>query len=178
MTAAEPLPRRTTNDRFPHEMPPDAAPGFQGYAPIEWLRKTNISLSDAQKEWADGKLVEVPAGRAWDVVRLPLIEGWETVRHLRNLHLSSGPIMATYDSVEVLVAVGAPDGWDLPETRVLTSGDTIELPPPIVVAPHTCRAKTWIVAPRDLGHLINAADLYSAYAAAMTSVRSTRRYIR
>lgn len=174
MTRTEPLPRqtptRTVGDHIRRADIADAALGVDPYVSLEWLAGTGVHLDDALTAWADSKLVEVPAGGAFDVVRMSRTPGWDAVRHLRAMGAHVGPILHTYRGVEAFVRVGAVAGWDLPGSRVLDSGEVVNLPHPSAVAPHTVQAHSWVVTPRDGLNLTDGADLYGAYAAALVTL--------
>lgn len=161
MSTRPPLPRSIEHDE----------PG--SCTPQEWLRRAGADMTAALEAWTDGKLAEAPAGVAWDVVQLSHGAGWETLRHLRTMQAPLGPILHTSDGVEVLVAVGTATDWDLPDVSVLPAGEVVLLPHPIIIAPNTCHARTWIVAPQHEVVLTDAADLYGAYAAALASLEAT-----
>lgn len=161
---------RTLPDHIRRASLADAALGVDAYAPLDWLAGA-APRTDALTAWADGKLVDVPLGVAFDAVRLPLTPGWPTITYLRQMAAAVGPVLHTVAGVEVLVPVGSADGWDLPDCQVRGAGETARFPHPAVVAPHTRNGCTWIAAPRDELVLTDASDLYGAYAAALTSVR-------
>lgn len=171
MTHTEPLPRRTLPDHIRRATIADAAFGIDAFTPLDWLAKTGASAAETLTAWADGKLVDVEAGTAFDVVTMPFTPGWDTIRHLRSMHATLGPILHTPRGVHALVGVGEAAGWDLPESAVMPAGATASFPHPSVVAPHTRNGCSWIVAPRPEPVLTDVADLYGAYAAALVSVQ-------
>lgn len=100
------------------------------YPVIEWIKRTGASVDETLAAWKDGRLAELPVGRAWDVVRIPTFEGWEVVRQLCALRVALGPVLHTQLGVEVLVPVGSAEDWDCPGSTVLIVGDTIDVPHP------------------------------------------------
>ncbi|MFD3558238.1 hypothetical protein ACFWVU_01000 [Streptomyces sp. NPDC058686] len=145
------------------------------YPVIEWIKRTGASVDETLAAWKAGKLAELPVGRAWDVVRIPTFEGWEVVRQLCALRVTLGPVLHTQLGVEVLVPVGSAEDWDCPGSTVLVVGDTIDVPHPAVVPPHTQNARSWISAPRSEPTLTDAADLYGAYLSATATMTRTNR---
>ncbi|MCC3654285.1 hypothetical protein LIX60_23060 [Streptomyces sp. S07_1.15] len=141
---------------------------------LEWIRRAGGSPGQAAVAWPADELVTVPVGVAWDVVRLPAAEGWRTVHILQNLG-EVGPVLLGPKGVEVMVPVGAVDGWDLPGARVLARAEQVDVPHPRVVAPHTRHRRTWIVPPTAEPAVLTDADaLYGAYAAALATGGSAR----
>ncbi|WP_245654374.1 hypothetical protein [Streptomyces violens] len=170
MAGTPSLPQGAPKSLVQRTMLADVPSEPESFAPLEWLRQTGTDMAAAQEAWADHRLAEAPAGVAWDVVRLTHGVGWETLRHLHTMQAPLGPVLHTSDGVEFLVAVGAADDWDLPDTTVIPAGEIVLLPHPVVIAPNTCHARTWITAPRHDVGLTDAADLYGAYAAALASL--------
>lgn len=174
MTRTEPrqrhTPPRPAGDHIRRAAIADAALGVDPYPPLDWLAGTGVNVADALSTWADAKLLDVPAGRAFDVVRMPLTPGWDSIRHLRSMGAAVGPILHTLRGVEALVRTGSAAGWDLPGAHVLTADEIVNVPHPSVVAPHTANARSWAVAPRNDPTWTDGADLYGAYAAALVTL--------
>ncbi|NJP99867.1 hypothetical protein HCK00_04760 [Streptomyces sp. PLAI1-29] len=110
----------------------------------------------------------MPVGVAWDLVVLPVREGWRAVQILQDLG-EAGPVLLTPQGVSVLVPPGSARGWHLPGARILRRPGTVEAPPPRVTAPHTLCRRSWIVPPDGGGTLSDADALWGAYAAALTA---------
>ncbi|WP_330349689.1 hypothetical protein [Streptomyces sp. NBC_00582] len=146
------------------------AGGFDGFTALDWIRDTETSVTGALAAWDQGELVEVPAGKAWDVVRVPRALGWRTVQQMRQAGTPVGPAQHTPDAVEVLVPVGSAARWELPDAEVLTEGARVAVPHPATVAPRTQMGHTWIVSPQEGGPLTEADLLHEAYAAALATV--------
>ena len=164
-------PRRTAQQRIRRaDLAAAAIGGVNGFTPLDWLRESGASAVASLAAWDSGALVEVPAGHSWDVIRLPRALGWRTVAQMRKVGTPVGPVQHTPTAVEVLVPVGSAVAWDMPESEVLTSGATIAVPHPSMVAPHTQEGHTWIVSPQDCEPLTDADLLCEAYAAALASV--------
>ncbi|MFE2747298.1 hypothetical protein ACFXKX_23720 [Streptomyces scopuliridis] len=170
MSKPESLPRRqahTTNDDIRQASLADAPADFDGFPAVDWVRDTGASVSDTLMKWENGRLAELPVGRAWDVIRLPHPEAWEVVRHLRAIETPVGPVLHYLTYVDFLVPVGSAENFDLPGADVLREGELLLAPHPAVVAPHTQDAMSWLFAPRAESILTDPADLYGAYAAAI-----------
>lgn len=146
------------------------AGGFDGFTALEWIRDAGASVTGALAAWDQGELVEVPAGSAWDVVRVPRALGWKTVQQMRTNGTPVGPVQHTPDGVEVLVPVGSAARWELPDAEVLTEGAIVAVPHPATVAPRTVMGHSWIVSPQEHGPLTEADLLHEAYAAAIAAV--------
>lgn len=174
MTRTEPLPRHTPNrlvgDHTRRATIAEAALGVDAYAPLDWLAGSGASTADALIAWADGKLTDVPAGHAWDVVRMPTTPGWDAIRHLRAMGAEVGPVLHTLRGVEVFVPLGSAADWDLPGATLVAGGEIVGCPHPAVVPPYTRNGASWVVSPRAEPVLTNAADLYGAYAAALVTL--------
>jgi hypothetical protein len=145
------------------------ASGFDGFTALDWLRKTDASVTGALAAWDQGELVEVTVGTAWDVVRLPRALGWKTVQTMRHAGTPVGPAQHTPDGVEVLVPVGSAAEWHLPDAEVLAEGALVAVPHPATVAPRTQQGHSWIVSPQENGPLTDADLLHEAYAAALAA---------
>ena len=178
MTPEHPWKHTRTTDEHVRRARLSDASTHEVFLPINWVRACQVGVRDSLTAWEDGRLAELPVGVGWDIVRLPRTEGWETVRQLRCLRAVLGPVLHTRYGVDVLVPAGSATVFDLPDAAVIGAGETVEVPHPSVIAPHTCHARSWIVPPRDLGGLTESADLYGAYAAALASVRGGRRHLR
>lgn len=173
MTHTEPLRRRTKRtlpDHIRRATIADAALGIDAFTPLDWLAGSKATAADTLAAWADGKLVDVEVGGAFDVVSMPFTPGWDAIRHLRSMHAVIGPVLHTAHGVDALVKVGDAAGWDLPGASVMPAGTAASFPHPSVVAPHTRNGCSWIVAPRPDPVLTDVSDLYGAYAAALVSV--------
>ncbi|MEU2740204.1 hypothetical protein ABZ656_33825 [Streptomyces sp. NPDC007095] len=136
----------------------------------DWISESGASATAALAAWDGGELVELPVGKGWDVVRMPRALGWKAITEMHKNGVTVGPAQHAPDGVDVLVPVGSAAAWDLPDTEVLTEGTTVLLPPPAIVAPHTLKAHTWIVSPKDCGPLTDADMLHEAYAAALAAL--------
>ncbi|WP_026328022.1 hypothetical protein [Streptomyces sulphureus] len=164
-------------DPEPSQAPARPVPGtvtHEASLPIDWIGSAKGSVSDSLMAWANGRLAELPVGLGWDVMRLPGPEGWETVRQVSVQQAALGPVLHTRCGVEFFVPPRSASAGDLPRAVLLGEGETVEVPPPDVVAPRTFRARTWIVPPRCPGGLTEARTLYAAYAAAVAKVRAVR----
>lgn len=159
---------RTTQDRMRRANLADASSGFEGLMPVDWIRDSGASVGDTLVLWDRGELAALPAGRAWDVVRMDRARGWRTVQALRNARAEIGPVLHTETHVEVLVPAGSVTDWDQDGASVLDSGELLPVPPPAIVAPHTLHARSWIVPPGAV--LTDGMALYEAYAAAGVSM--------
>lgn len=172
---AAPRPRHTPGERVRRAMLADgAANGLAGVLPLDWIGHSGASVADTLITWDRGELAELTTGRAWDIVQFPRPAGWETIRHLRALGILLGPVLHEQHHVDVFVAPGAAADWDLEGAAVMPAGEQISVPHPGIVAPHTMRARTWIVPPRGDGWLTDACDLYGAYAAALATLAQQR----
>ncbi|MFG2458174.1 hypothetical protein ACGFWE_14035 [Streptomyces sp. NPDC048523] len=156
-------PRKITDARL-------ASGGFNGFTPLNWVRESGGKPTGALAAWERGELAELPVGKGWDVVRLPRAIGWKVVAHMRAADLAVGPAQHTPDGVDVLVPVGSAAEWHLPDSEVLTEGALVAVPHPATVAPHTLRAHSWIVSPRDGGPLTDADMLHESYAAVLAAL--------
>jgi hypothetical protein len=160
--------RRTAQDRVRRAHLADVAGGFDGLMPVDWIRDSGASVSRTLMQWDQGQLAELPAGIAWDVVRMGRHRGWRTVTALRTATAAVGPVLHTEQHVEVLVPLGSVTDWDQDGATVLGQGEMIALPPPAIVAPHTLNARSWVVPPGT--PLTDGTALYEAYAAAGASL--------
>lgn len=146
------------------------ADGFNGFTPLNWIRETGAAPSAALTTWERGDLVELPAGKAWDVVRLPRALGWKTVTQMRHNGTPVGPVQHTPDGIEVLVPVGSAALWILPDAEVLTEGKSVHVPHPEMIAPHTVHGHTWVISPQQCHPLTDADLLHEAYAATLAAM--------
>ncbi|MFD5838241.1 hypothetical protein ACFWHV_32530 [Streptomyces collinus] len=146
------------------------AGGFNGFTPLNWIRKTGASPSEALTAWDRGDLVELPAGKAWDVVHMPRALGWKTVTQMRHNGTPVGPVQHTPDGVDVFVPVGSAARLELPDVTVLTEGTLVRVPHPALVAPHTQHGHTWIISPQECGPLTAADLLHEAYVATLAAM--------
>lgn len=173
MTTNGALPQRTTKhstqDRIRRANLADAAAGFDGFVPLEWIKNSGARVSDALVAWSKGELAEIPVGVQWDVVRMGRQRGWRTVTALRTAGVTLGPVLHSESHVEMLVPVGSVTHWDQDGATVLGKGAAIHVPHPAVIAPHTKNARSWIVAPEG-SKLTDGNALYEAYAAAGVSM--------
>lgn len=158
MSTRPALPKRTDEDKSKRAEPPSATDGFDAYLPVDWVRRTGANVSDALIAWDCNKLVELPVGIAWDVVQLPRVEGWETIRDMQEQGARLGPILHTQAGIEVFVSVGSAAEWQEPGATVKRSGTTIEVPHPAVIVPHTSNARSWIVTPHGTDPVLTNAD--------------------
>lgn len=171
MTNIEPLRRPPTHaDRERRAAIAEHALGVDSFAPLDWLAETGVTRPETLTAWADGKLIPVQAGAAFDVVLMPTTPGWGAIGHLRAFGADVGPVLHTVRGVLVLVATGTAAGWDLPGSTVLDAGEVVAFPHPSIVAPYTRNGASWVQAPRDGEPLTSASDLYGAYAAALVSI--------
>ncbi|MGW7197564.1 hypothetical protein [Streptomyces chryseus] len=161
-------PRRTTQDRIRRAQIAEAAGGFDGLMPVDWIRDSGASVSQTLALWDQGQLAELPAGKGWDVVRMDRSRGWRTVTALRTADVTIGPVLHTEAYVEVLVPLGSAAGWDQDGASVVAEGELLQVPPPAVVVPHTLRARSWIVPPGRT--LTDGMALYEAFASAGASM--------
>ncbi|MGW2742391.1 hypothetical protein [Streptomyces sp. NPDC001450] len=144
--------------------------GFDGFVVLDWIREVGASVTGALAAWDQGELVDVPVGKAWDVVRMPRALGWKTVTQMRQHGTPVGPVQHTPDGVEVLVKVGSAAEWHLPDAEVLTEGH-IAVPHPATRAPRTQHGHSWIVSPQEGGPFTDADLLHEAYAAALAATQ-------
>lgn len=171
MADATLTPRRTAQDLIRRSSLAEAASAFDGSVPLDWVRNTGTSPTAALAAWSLGNLAELPAGKAWDVIRLPRPIGWESVARMRAAEVTVGPAQLTPDHVELLVPVGSAARWDVPGSTVLTEGDSILVPHPVIIAPRTQMGHSWFVPPRECAPLTDADVLREAYAAALAALR-------
>ncbi|MDG9701846.1 hypothetical protein [Streptomyces sp. DH37] len=152
----------------PHSAPDgrtaSAPPAVDGRPPTGWLDATG-RVPAVLAAWDHGALGEVPAGIAWDVVRIPLPLARETVRGLRAARAPLGPVLSTPLGADFVVAPGSADGWEVTGMSVLGRGTLVLLPHPDAVEPHRVGNRGWIVAPTDRA-LTWGPDLRDAYAGA------------
>lgn len=161
-------PRRTRADRIRRAHLADAASGnYDGYVPLAWIKRTGASVSSVLVAWEDGKLADVPTGKAWDAVRLSCTAGSEAIRQLRTMGVPVGPTLRTPTGVVVLVAAGTANGWNLPTVTILGDGETLRVPHPTMADPHERDGRAWLDVPRDDDVLTDADDLYGAYVTAL-----------
>ncbi|URN11895.1 hypothetical protein LUW77_09095 [Streptomyces radiopugnans] len=80
--------------------------------PTGWLDPTG-RVPAVLAAWEHGALGEVPAGIAWDVVRVPLPLAGETVRRMRAARAPLGPVLSTPLGADFVVALGSADGWEV-----------------------------------------------------------------
>lgn len=142
----------------------EAAAGFDGLVSVGWIASSGASVSGTLALWDQGQLAELPAGIGWDVVRMGRHRGWRTVEALRTAGAHVGPVLVAEPFVEVFVPLGSVADWDQDGATIVAVGELVPVPPPVVVAPHTLHARSWIVPPQDT--LTDGAKLYEAYAAA------------
>ncbi|SDL43376.1 hypothetical protein [Streptomyces indicus] len=173
MTSEAALPRRTPGDRVRRAQLNDAASGFDGFAPISWIKRSGAIASEVLLAWQDGKLAEVPAGNAWDAVRLPPGTGSAAFQQLRASGSPLGPVLKTPDAFVFLVPVGAASDWNLPGVSVLGRGETLRVPHPVMTGPHERDGCSWHHALRDDDALTDADDLYGAYIGAASFMDGT-----
>ncbi|MFI6465651.1 hypothetical protein [Streptomyces sp. NPDC050538] len=159
---------RSTQDKIRRAVIAEAAGGFDGFVPLNWVRDSGASVTATLAQWDQGALAEVPAGAGWDVVRMDRPRGWRTVTALRTAGVAIGPVLHTEEHVDVFVPKGSVEDWDQDGATVLEAGEVLLVPPPVVVAPHTLRARSWIVPPGTL--LTDGTALYEAFAAAGASM--------
>jgi hypothetical protein len=174
MTKNEALPqrakKRTTQDRVRRaNLAGGAVAEPDGFLPLEWLKDTGASVSDALMAWDRGELAEVPVGAKWDVVRMERRRGWRTVTALRTAGATVGPVLHSESHVDVLVPTGSAAGWDQEGASVLGAGEVLQAPHPAVIAPHTQHARSWIEPPHG-STFTDGTALYEAYAAACASM--------
>ncbi|MGA4844585.1 hypothetical protein [Streptomyces sp. G45] len=141
---------------------------------VTWLTEARADVRKVLAAWDRAELAPVPAGRAWDVVRIPQRVGWRTIHRLRGDGTPLGPVLHTATHVEVLVPPGTARSWDAPQTSTLGAGDFIAAPDPAVVAPLTARTRSWIVAPTEPLTLTAPGDLRVAYTAAREAMKGVR----
>ncbi|MEE1938415.1 hypothetical protein V1L54_03130 [Streptomyces sp. TRM 70361] len=111
--------------------------------------------------WARGGLAEVPAGGGFDVVRVPVGLGPETVRWLRVAGVPLGPVLVGPDGADFVVAEGTAEG-----DAVLPPGTPVLLPPACVVEPYRLGGRGWLVGPAGR-EPARGGDVASAYALAL-----------
>ncbi|WP_282795195.1 hypothetical protein [Streptomyces sp. CC224B] len=133
---------------------------------VTWLTGARADVRRALAAWDRGDLAPVPAGVAWDVVRMPQRVGWRTVHRLRADGALLGPVLHTVTHVEALVPADTARSWYAPQTTTLARGDFVSAPDPAVVAPLTARTRSWIVAPTAPLFLTDPDELRAAYLAA------------
>lgn len=138
---------------------------------VTWLTEARADVRRALAAWDRGDLAPVPAGIAWDVVRMPQRIGWRTIHHLRADGALLGPVLHTATHVEALVPPETARSWCAPQATTLSRGDFIAAPDPAVVAPLTVRTRSWIVAPTAPLLLTDPAELLSAYTAAHEAMK-------
>ncbi|MGW7248802.1 hypothetical protein [Streptomyces decoyicus] len=176
MTTNERLPQRkqtrTPQDRIRRASIADGA--FNGFPPVDWVRLAGASVSETLMVWECGELARLPVGIGWDVVRMPAPAGWKAVQQLQHLRVAVGPVLLAQDSVEFLLPVQSVEDWYLPEARVLARGEHIEAPHPVIVAPRTQNAHSWIVPPQVDLVLTDDADLYAAHGCALAMLEETK----
>ncbi|MGY1456136.1 hypothetical protein [Streptomyces sp. SS8] len=132
--------------------------------PTGWLDPTG-RVPAVLAAWEHGALGEVPAGIAWDVVRLPLPLARETVRRMRAARAPLGPVLSTPLGADFVVALGSADGLDVAGMSVLGRGTLVLLPHPDVAEPDPVGNRGWIVPPSDRAPAWGP-DLRDAYAEA------------
>ncbi|MBN3931177.1 hypothetical protein IQ279_16320 [Streptomyces verrucosisporus] len=142
--------------------------------PLElgWLEPTG-RVPDVLRAWERGALGEVPAGLAWDVVRVPTGTAHATVRRLRAARVPLGPVLATPLGVDFLLAPGSADGWDAPESFRLPDRTLVPLPHPDYAEPRHLGGRSWIVRPTT-GALTDGPALRDAYALARVVAEAAR----
>lgn len=173
MTSEAALPRRTPGDRVRRAQLSEAAGGFEGFAPISWIKRSGARASEVLLAWQDGKLADVPAGKAWDAVRLPGETGSAAFQQLRASGVPLGPVLRTPDGFVFLVAVGTASDWNLPGVSVIGTGETLRVPHPVMTYPHERDGCSWHNALRDDDALTDANDLYGAYVCAAAFLGDT-----
>lgn len=173
MTDSEALPERTPQSADSQIGHARLAAGFNGFTPLNWVRDAGVSASAALAAWDRGDLAAIPAGTAWDVVRMPRALGWRTVTQMRQHGTPVGPVQHTPEGVEVFVPVGSAARWRLPDSRALAEGELVQVPHPSVVAPNTQRAHTWIISPRECRPLTDADLLHEAYEATLAAFQTS-----
>ncbi|MCI0385110.1 hypothetical protein [Streptomyces sp. CNQ085] len=132
--------------------------------PTGWLEPTG-RVPAVLAAWEYGALGEVPAGVAWDVVRIPLPLALETVRRMRAARAPLGPVLSTPLGADFVVALGSADGWEVTGMSVLGHGTLVLLPHPDVVEPDLIGNRGWIVRPSNQAPAWGP-DLRDAYAEA------------
>ncbi|GHE98682.1 hypothetical protein GCM10018785_73300 [Streptomyces longispororuber] len=141
---------------------------------VIWLTEARADVRRALAEWERGDLAPVPAGVAWDVVRVPQRTGWRTVHRLRADGTLLGPVLHTVTHVEVLVPAGTARFWCAPRTTTLSRGEFVAAPDPAVIAPLTARTRSWIVAPTAPLVLTDPDELRAAYLSAYEVMEGMR----
>lgn len=148
-----------------------ASGAADGRPPVDWLSPTG-RLPAVLSAWGRGVLAEVPAGIAWDVVRLPAKLAHETVQRLRAAGAPLGPVLSAPLGAEFFVAAGSADGWDVAEGTVLPYGTLVLMPDPGVTGSRRIGDRGWLVAPAGQP-LPRGADLRDAYAEARAHAAET-----
>ncbi|MFI7009954.1 hypothetical protein [Streptomyces sp. NPDC050145] len=168
MTPEAAQPRHTAGQRVRRAHLSEAANGYDEFAPVGWIKRSGASVGDVLRAWHDGRLATVPAGKAWDVVQLPVEAGSEALRQLKSTDAQLGPILSTPDGFLVLVAVGTAADWNLPSVTVHGDGSTLRIPHPVMSGPYEHDGRAWAtVPPRDDRDVLTDADaLYGAYVSA------------
>jgi hypothetical protein len=170
MSGSSELPNRDTSTPGDDIRSARPAGGFDGFTALNWVRETGASASAALTAWNRGDLAELPAGRAWDVVRMPRALGWRTITQMRQNGTPVGPVQHTPDGIEVLVPVGSATRLNLPDVTVLPEGAPVRVPHPALVAPHTQHGHTWIISPQECGPLTHTDLLHEAYVATLAAM--------
>ncbi|MFI5808959.1 hypothetical protein [Streptomyces sp. NPDC051561] len=134
---------------------------------IEWVRDSGAKVNVTLAAWSGGQLAELPVGQAWDVVRVPHLQGADALQQLRVTRAPFGPILYSPAGFEFLLRVGSAADWDLPGATAITHGEVLLVPHPSVISPAEPGEWHWIVPPDDGGSLTDASDLYGAYASAV-----------
>ncbi|MFF1756113.1 hypothetical protein [Streptomyces sp. NPDC058266] len=168
MTSDAAQPGHTAGDRIRRAQLSEAAYGFEDFTPVGWIKRSGASVGDVLRSWHDGRLATVPAGKAWDVVQLPVEAGSEALRQLKVTGSPLGPILSTPDGFLVLVAVGTASDWNLPSVTVHGDGATVRIPHPVMSSPYEHDGRAWAAGPPrdDRDVLTDADDLYGAYVSA------------
>jgi hypothetical protein len=92
------IPTRTPFDVARRAALVDAASGFDGCPEnasplLRWITDSGVRVSDVLVCWDRGELAVLPVGRAWDVIRLPGIDGWRAVLRLAAADVASSSVL-------------------------------------------------------------------------------------
>ncbi|MFJ6136514.1 hypothetical protein [Kitasatospora sp. NPDC092286] len=142
-----------------------------------WLAQASGDTARARLEWSRSRLVEIPVGIHFDVVRLlsPQL-GRAAIEDLRASGLPPGPVMLDHTRRHYywLVTVESDQEWGIPEGELLVrrpggrAPQTIPMP---AVGAGRVGDREWLVGPDGSGLLTRRRDLAIAIRRTRSSLR-------
>lgn len=134
-------------------------------SPAEWLAKADPDPEHAKRWLSSARILLLPLGRLWDVVKVPRLRGLAAVEMGVD-----GPVIhdPAGQAVFFLVPVGTAIVWDVDGTVCLGDACYLATPVPVVKTPP---GPHWLQAPDGSGQLVDPETLRDALTA--VSMQST-----